>query len=152
MIFVSSCSCHCPIYWSQVLSREWTFSWSNADRRCSNYIWVINNFIAYYSATYVRGLTVVIIFTCMAFQGNPWANGASTSHQVGVTAARYCISCHVRMSKGVWRMRIQFEIASGSKHLSALSNGYKITISIPGKLSAYCGTRVSIYILQNSYL
>ena len=30
------------------------------DRRCSNYIWVINNFIAYLGATYIRGFTVVI--------------------------------------------------------------------------------------------
>ena len=35
----------CPIHWSQVLSREWRCSWSNADRRCSNYIRMINNFI-----------------------------------------------------------------------------------------------------------
>ena len=41
MILVPSCSCLCPIYWSQVLSREWRCSWSSADRRCSNYIWVI---------------------------------------------------------------------------------------------------------------
>ena len=32
-------------------------SWSSTDRRCSNYIWVINTFIAYYGATYIRGLT-----------------------------------------------------------------------------------------------
>ena len=36
-----------PSHWSRVLSREWRYSWSNADRRCSNYIWLINNFIAY---------------------------------------------------------------------------------------------------------
>ena len=41
MLFVSSCSCLCAIYWSQELSR------------CSNYIWVINNFIAYKGATYI---------------------------------------------------------------------------------------------------
>ena len=29
------------------ISWEWRCSWSSADRRCSNYIWVINNFIAY---------------------------------------------------------------------------------------------------------
>ena len=45
MFFVSSCSCLC--HWSQVLSRELRCSWSSADTRCSNYIWVINNFIAY---------------------------------------------------------------------------------------------------------
>ena len=54
MFLVSSCSCLCPIQWS----REWRCSWSSADRRCSNYIWVINNFIAYQGATYIRDLTV----------------------------------------------------------------------------------------------
>ena len=57
MFLVSSCSCFCPIHWSQVLRREWKCSWSSADRQCSNYIWVITNFIAYKRATY-RGLTV----------------------------------------------------------------------------------------------
>ena len=42
----------CPIQWSQALSREWRC------RRCSNYIWVIDNFIAYKSAPYFRDLTV----------------------------------------------------------------------------------------------
>ena len=37
-----------------ILSREWRCSWSSADRWCSNYIWVINNFIP----TCIRGLTV----------------------------------------------------------------------------------------------
>ena len=54
--------CFSPrLYWSQVLSREWNCSWSSADRRCSNYICVINKFIAYYGARYIRGLTVVLI-------------------------------------------------------------------------------------------
>ena len=43
-----------------MLSREWRCSWSSADRRCSNYIWVIDNFIAYLGASYIRGFTVVI--------------------------------------------------------------------------------------------
>ena len=43
---VSCRSCLCPIHWSQMLSREQRCSWSSADRRCSNYIWVIKNFIA----------------------------------------------------------------------------------------------------------
>ena len=47
MFLISSCSCLCPIHWSQVLSWEWRCSWSSADRRCTNYIWVINNFIGY---------------------------------------------------------------------------------------------------------
>ena len=41
-------------------SREWRCSWSSADRRCSNYIWVINNFIAYKGASYIRDLTVLL--------------------------------------------------------------------------------------------
>ena len=60
MFLVSSCSCLCPIHWSQVLSREWRFSFSSADRRCSNYIWVINSFIAYLAATNITGLTAFI--------------------------------------------------------------------------------------------
>ena len=58
MIFVSSCSCLCPIPWSQVLSREWRWSWGSADRRCSNYIWVTDNFIAFSCASYIWGLSV----------------------------------------------------------------------------------------------
>ena len=34
---------------------------SSADRRCSNYIWVIDNFIAYQGATYIRGSTVFFL-------------------------------------------------------------------------------------------
>ena len=40
-----------------MLSREWRRSWSSADRRCYNYIWVINNFIAFLGASNIRGLT-----------------------------------------------------------------------------------------------
>ena len=60
MIRVPSYSCLCPIYWSHVLSRKWRCSWSSADRRCSNYmyIWVINDLIAKLGATYIRDLTV----------------------------------------------------------------------------------------------
>ena len=47
MSLISSCSCLCAIYWSQVLSPEWRCSWSSADRWCSNYILMLNNFIAY---------------------------------------------------------------------------------------------------------
>ena len=31
-------------------------SWSSANRRCSNYIWMINNFIVHKCASYIRGL------------------------------------------------------------------------------------------------
>ena len=40
---------------------EWdVVGYSSADRGCSNYIWVINNFIAYWDVTYIRGLRVMI--------------------------------------------------------------------------------------------
>ena len=58
MLLESACSCLCAIYWSQVLSGEWRCSWGSADRWCSNYIWAINNLIAYKGATYIRDLTV----------------------------------------------------------------------------------------------
>ena len=67
MILVSSCICLWPIYWSQVLSREWRCSWSSADRWCSNYIWVINNLIAYWGATYIRDLMVSIFWMIAKF-------------------------------------------------------------------------------------
>ena len=60
---VSSCSCLYSIRWSHVLSWEWRCSWSSAERRCSNYIWVINNLVAYKSASYIRNLTVVSVNT-----------------------------------------------------------------------------------------
>ena len=41
-----------------VKSRMKMYSWSSADRRCSNYIWVIDNYIAYEGAPYIRGFTV----------------------------------------------------------------------------------------------
>ena len=48
----------CSMHWHQVLIREWRCSWRSADRRCSNYICVINNFIAYLCAAYIKGLAV----------------------------------------------------------------------------------------------
>ena len=66
MILVSLCRCLCPINSSQVLSRSLRCSWSSADRRCSNYIWVIDNFIAYQDASYIGDLTVLLYYLlCM---------------------------------------------------------------------------------------
>ena len=50
----------CLHHWSHVLSREWRCSWSSADRRCSNYIRVINNSIAYEGALYIIGIDTKI--------------------------------------------------------------------------------------------
>ena len=65
MFLASSCSCLYLIHWSQVLSREWRCSWSSADRPCCNDIWVTNNFFACWGASYIRGLTVRLIFLCL---------------------------------------------------------------------------------------
>ena len=46
---------------NQVLNREWRCSWSSADRRCSNYIWVISNCIAYLGVAYIRGLMALYL-------------------------------------------------------------------------------------------
>ena len=60
MFLVSSCSCLTQsIEASQVLSREWRCNWSSADRQCFNHIWVMNHFIAYWGASYVRSLMVL---------------------------------------------------------------------------------------------
>ena len=58
ILLESACSGLCATYWSQVLSGEWRCSWSSADRQCSNCIWLINNWIAYKGASYIRDLTV----------------------------------------------------------------------------------------------
>ena len=80
MFLISSCSYFCSIHWSQVLSREWRCSWSSADRRCSNYIWVIDNCIVYLGATYIRGFTdaAMLLGICeswLLLQHLPGANG-----------------------------------------------------------------------------
>ena len=82
MILVLSCICLGPIYWSQVLSREWRCSWSSANRRCSNYIWVINNLIAYYGASYIRDLTVLLLTHWGRQFPDGWGSGQSLGGRV----------------------------------------------------------------------
>ena len=53
MLLVFYCSCFCPSHWCQVLSREWRRRWNSADRRCPNYICVINNYIHYLGWSYI---------------------------------------------------------------------------------------------------
>ena len=71
MFLVSSCSCFCPVHWSQVLSKKWRYSWSSTDRRWSKFIWVINNVIAYKGVAYIRALKVPhirLIHPCHVWQ------------------------------------------------------------------------------------
>ena len=55
MLLVLFWSWLCPVHWSQVLSLEWRCSWSSA-----SHIWVIKNFIAFWCASYIRDLMVLI--------------------------------------------------------------------------------------------
>ena len=50
-----------------MLRRELRCSWSSADRRCSNYIWVINNLIAYQGVPYIKDLAVNFLSTHTIF-------------------------------------------------------------------------------------
>ena len=63
MRLLLSCSCLWPIHWSQVLSRDWGCSWSGANKRCYNYIWMIYNVIVYYGASYIMGLMLGLVAT-----------------------------------------------------------------------------------------
>ena len=74
MFHLSTCSCLYGMCLSQVLSREWRCSWSSADRRCSNYIWGINNLIAYESASSIRDLTVIHKMTPDQLRDFYWLN------------------------------------------------------------------------------
>ena len=91
MFLVPACSCLCTIYWSQVLSGEWRCSWSSADRRCSNYIWVINNSIAYESASYIRDLMVhgshfaVLCCGLVPVNFTPYPSGLPNQHELWPT-------------------------------------------------------------------
>ena len=49
----------CTSHWNPVLGWEWSCSWSSAGRRCSRYRCVINNYIAYYSGSYINCLSVI---------------------------------------------------------------------------------------------
>ena len=91
MLLVSSCSCLCPIQWSQLLSREWRCSLSSADRRCSNYIWVIDHLIAYWGVSYIRDLTVVCI-----------PPGAETGLFWGKLAGCNCCWCPGSLRRQTW--------------------------------------------------
>ena len=71
MFLVSSHICLQSIHWSQVLSWERRCSWSSADRRCSNYIWIIIIFIAHKGATYIRCFTVDELTACQQLKSLP---------------------------------------------------------------------------------
>ena len=71
----------------EVLRREWRCSWSSADRRCSNYIWFISNFIAHYGASYIRDVTVRAVM--------PYGANHSTHMIEWCTYCMWCTSMHI---------------------------------------------------------
>ena len=85
MFRVSSCSCLCVIYWSQVLNRGWRCSWSSADKRCSIYIWVIDNFIAYKGVLYQRYYGSCCCCCCCNSNGSiRYYSGTGLIHLLGI--------------------------------------------------------------------
>ena len=57
-----------------MLSREWRCSGSSADRRCSDYIWVIDKFIAYYGVFegIIRISMIHVMYWPMSFRVTLW--------------------------------------------------------------------------------
>ena len=80
----------------EVLSWQWRCSWSSTDRRCSNNIWLIDNFIAYQGSTYIRGLTVFVF--------------ANTNTVYSFVFDHPC--CVFVFDHRIWRICIGFQVQS----------------------------------------
>ena len=104
IFLVSCCCCLYPIYWKQVLSREWRFSWNSADRRCSNYIWVINKFIIPSAQRSWRGYTGFTLSVC----GQNLVRSLSSTILTG--SILYLYTSYQATSEGVSRVKILFKI------------------------------------------
>ena len=98
MFLISFCSCLCPIHWSQVLSQEWRCSWSSADRRCSNYIWVIDNFIVCWGVSCIRDFTVSQQRIRSWLDSQRWSDPMLTkiSHTIG----QYLVTSRINIGSG----------------------------------------------------
>ena len=66
------CSWSYYLRWWLGTIRQRAISWSSADKRCSDYIWVIK-FLAYWGAAYIRGFTVFnnLLQGCFPDTGQP---------------------------------------------------------------------------------
>ena len=76
-----------------MLSWEWKCSWSSADRRCFNYIWVINDFIAYYCASYIRDFTV-FVYWCDLSHCDDLHYFCTTNKCHGITIMKHAFVVH----------------------------------------------------------
>ena len=77
-----------------MLSRGWRCSWNSADRRSSNFIWVINNLISYLSTSYIRDLTVHFIQWMIMIKKNA-DSGLPNIH------------CNVRADIATWHTKLR---------------------------------------------
>ena len=91
VVFAQSIEARCSEF-----SREWRCSWSNADRRCSNYIWVINNFIANWGVTYIRDLMVL-------YKSTIWFSGDGSVWSCFAACVPRDLICNVPIVSGVIR-------------------------------------------------
>ena len=90
-----------------MISPEWRCSWSSADRRCSNYIWVIDNVIAYKGASCIRGFTVFLSFRIEEYGRNQqgcviWELYQSLCNLTGPSAA--ALPRSVSNFKAIWSL------------------------------------------------
>ena len=115
MLLVSSCSCLCPIHWNQVLRWEWRCSWSSADRRCSNYIWVINNFIAYYGASYIRELTVCMYIAELSTWHVSWKAYRISQYNC-CNVPRKCHRVPDRIFQSTWKQML-YSLSKNKKNI-----------------------------------
>ena len=130
MSLVSSCSCICAIYWSQVLNREWRCSWSSANRQCSNYIWVVNNFIACQDTPYIRDLTVLQI-TYKYTKDNQ-------NHQYSTTYIFYAINCSINCVQACFRHIVNSLTHWPQCRASILFSDNTLTLMVSFLISATC--------------
>ena len=102
---LSSCSFPRAIYWNHGLSREWRYNYSSANRRCSHYIWVCNNFIYYKCASCIGDLTVNSFIYLPMPQSRCWIlckrSPASYMKHVAHYLSKWYISDY---SKGLWHI------------------------------------------------
>ena len=157
MFLFSSFSCLCPIHWSQVLSREWRCSWSSADRWCSNYIWMINNFIAYEGVAYIWGLRV-IKQECAAAQGERYPLHPQTGIEMvldlkpmTLKISQHWAQSHYRYVCQIWKQSNQSILSytvSHSHHSYGRLRGLPYETIISSFMDSLCRVRNKvIYVL-----
>ena len=76
-----------------MLNGEWRCSWSSADRRCSDYIWMINNLIFNQIGSYIRDL-MVITTSCLFQYPIRWRHKIDVYNSLIALQFVRCLSNH----------------------------------------------------------